>query len=58
MERAKYIRFAHALRWSLELAFIWTLVLPETGFWTCFVLTLITVGIEFDHLDPRDWAKI
>lgn len=57
MNRSKYIRLAHGVRWSLELLIIWALVLPETGIWTATVLTLMTAGIEFDHLDPRDWAK-
>lgn len=54
----KYVRIGHFLRWGLELLIIWTMVVGETGFWTAAVLTLITVGIEFDHLRPGDWAKL
>lgn len=54
----KYKRAGHFIRWALELALIWLFVLSETGFWTCATMTIITVGIEFDHLNPRDWAKI
>ena len=43
------------IRWAGELLIIWALVLPETGPWTCFALTMITVGIEFDHFDSTDW---
>lgn len=56
MER-KYVRIAHFFRWVVELLIIWGLVVGETGIWTAVVLTLITVGIEFDHLRPRDWSK-
>lgn len=48
-------RIAYFIRWGLELTFIWFLAVPETGIWTGFVLTMITVGIEFDHIDFKDW---
>lgn len=44
------IRAAHFVRWFLELLIIWLFVLPETGGWTCFVLTMMTVGIEFEYI--------
>lgn len=53
----KYVRIAHFVRWVAELLIIWGLVIDETGVWTAVVLTLITAGIEFDHLRPRDWTK-
>ncbi len=49
-------RIAHLVRWVLELAVIWFLAVPETGVWTGVVLTLITIGIEFDHIDLKDWS--
>ena len=48
----------HGVRWVLTLALIWLLAFPETGFWTCVILTLIAAETEWDHLDPRDWSKI
>lgn len=45
----------YIIRWFLELLVIWAFVLPETGLWTCFALTMITVGIEFDHFNAEDW---
>ena len=45
----------HLLRWAGELLIVWAFVLPETGPWTCFVLTMITIGIEFDHFNKDDW---
>lgn len=45
----------HMIRWALEALVIWAFVLPETGPWTCLALTMITVGIEFDHFDSTDW---
>jgi len=45
----------HLLRWAFELIIIWAFVLPETGVWTCIVLMMITIGIEFDHFEPADW---
>jgi len=50
-------RSAHFIRWGLELILIWFFVFPETGFWTGFVLTMITVGIEWDHIDFKDWSE-
>ncbi len=50
-------RISYGVRWVLEIALIWALVLPETGVWTCVLLTLITAGIEIDHLNPSDWSK-
>jgi len=49
-------RIAHLIRWVLELIVIWFFAFPETGIWTGFVLTLITIGIEFDHIDLKDWS--
>jgi len=49
-------RIAHLLRWLGELAVIWFLAFPETGVWTGVVLTLITIGIEWDHVVPEDWS--
>ena len=56
MTDKRYKQIAHLIRWALELVIIWALVLPETGFWTCVALMMITVGIEWDHLDKRDWS--
>jgi hypothetical protein len=50
-------QIGHIIRWSLELAVIWLFALSETGVWTSFVLTMITVGIEWDHLDFEIWKK-
>jgi len=47
----------HMIRWAGEALIVWALVLPETGVWTCIVLTMITIGIEFDHFDANDWRK-
>lgn len=47
----------HLIRWALELVIIWVPVYSETGFWTCVALTMITVGIEFDHFKIDDWRK-
>jgi hypothetical protein len=49
-------RIAHFIRWSFELIVIWFFAFPETGVWTGVVLTLITIGIEFDHIDLKDWS--
>lgn len=49
-------RIAHLIRWGLELAVIWLGAFPETGMWTAIVLTLITIGIEFDHINFDDWS--
>ncbi len=57
MTDAQYKRLAHFIRWALELFVIWVFVLPETGGWTCFTLTMITVGIEWDHINLLDWRK-
>ena len=43
-------RTAHYIRWALEFVIIWGLVLPETGPWTAFTLTAMTVGIEWDYI--------
>jgi len=48
-------KVGHMIRWALELVIIWKFVHPETGIWTAVVLTMMTAGIEWDHLDPRDW---
>ena len=57
MKEITYKRIGHYLRWALELIVIWDFVYDETGMWTCIALTMITVGIEWDHLDWRDWRK-
>lgn len=57
MKNVTYKRIGHVIRWVLELLFLWFLVLPETGIWTSICLTLITVGIEWDHIVPGDWTK-
>jgi hypothetical protein len=57
MTDVQYKRLGHFIRWVLELAVIWVYVLPETGMWTCIALTMITVGIEWDHINPSDWRK-
>lgn len=57
LETKELKRIGHGIRWGIELSLIWLFVLPETGLWTALVLTLITVGIEFDHLDPRTWSR-
>ena len=44
------IRIAHCIRWLLELIVIWAFVFPETGPWTGFALTMITIGLEFDYI--------
>lgn len=56
MENKELKRIAHFIRWGLELIVIWFLAFPETGIWTGVVLTLITVGIEWDHIDLKDWS--
>ena len=53
-----YKMAGHIVRWFLELVVIWLFVLSETGPWTCIALTMITVGIEFDHFKPSDWRKL
>ncbi len=57
LSHSRYRRIGHFIRWSIELLLIWIFVFPETGGWTCAVLTLITMGIEWDHVNPRDWSK-
>jgi len=57
MTDTQYRRLGYLIRWVLELSVIWVYVLVETGLWTCITLTLITVGIEFDHIKPEDWKK-
>ena len=57
MDDKRYKQIGHLIRWALELVIIWALVLPETGFWTCVALTMVTVGIEWDHIDFNDWRK-
>lgn len=53
----QYKRLGHFIRWVLELAVIWVYVFAETGMWTCIALTMITVGIEWDHLDLEIFKK-
>ncbi len=50
-------QIAHIIRWCLEFIILWFLVLPETGFWTTFTLTMLTVGTEFFYFSPSDWKK-
>lgn len=50
LDDKEYKLLGHFIRWGLELAVIWVYVLPETGMWTCIVLTMITVGMEANHL--------
>lgn len=50
----RYLWAAHLTRWALELLFIWTLILPETGVWTALCFTLITVGLEFNYLKQQE----
>lgn len=57
MKDLTHRRIGHYMRWFLELIVIWDFVYDETGVWTCIALTLITIGIEFDHLDPREWWR-
>ncbi len=47
------IRVAHYIRWVLELFVLWLFVYPETGPWTTFVLTMITIGLEFDYITGK-----
>ena len=56
MTDTQYRRLGHLIRWLLELSVIWVYVLPETGMWTCIVLTMITVGIEWDHF-WKEWKR-
>ena len=48
---AKLVAIGVLIRWMLELLFVWVLVLPETGIWTCICLTLITMGIEANYIN-------
>lgn len=57
MTNQKLKQIAHFIRWSLELGILWLLVLPETGFWTSFTLTMLTLGTEWFWIDPKDWKK-
>jgi len=57
MTDKKLKQIGHFIRWSAELGILWLLVLPETGFWTTFVLTLLTVGTEWFYFIPKDWTK-
>lgn len=53
-----YKMAGHIIRWFLELVVIWFFVFNETGPWTCIALTMITVGIEWDHFKKPDWRKL
>lgn len=57
MDDKKLKQIGHIIRWSLELIIIWWFALPETGVWTSFVLTMMTIGIEWDHTDWEVWKK-
>jgi hypothetical protein len=52
-----YKKIGHCIRWALELGILWIFVLPETGPWTTFVLTMLTVGTEWFYFTPKDWSK-
>jgi hypothetical protein len=58
MNNEIYKMAGHIIRWFLELLVIWLFVFNETGAWTAFALTMITVGIEFDHFKISDWRKL
>ena len=55
MDDKKLKQIGHIIRWSLELLVIWLFALPETGAWTAFILTMMTIGIEgnFINLESR-----
>lgn len=57
MKDTQYRQLGHLIRWVLELSVIWVYVLPETGMWTCIALTMITVGIEWDHFNWKEWKR-
>ena len=44
------IRIAHWIRWIIEFSLLWTFVYDETGPWTTLVLTMMTIGIEWDYI--------
>lgn len=56
-ENRTYKLAGHIIRWFLEIIVLWVFVFPETGPWTCVVLTMITIGIEWDHIDFRLFRK-
>jgi len=47
------VLLGHLIRWALELVIIWKFVFIETGPWTALVLTLMTIGIEFDYMTGK-----
>lgn len=50
MDEKGYRKIGHYIRWMLELIVLWAFVFPETGPWTAFTLTMMTIGIEWDYL--------
>ena len=57
MTEKQYRQFGHGMRWFLELVVVWDFVYDETGMWTCIALTMITVGIEWDHFNWKEWKR-
>lgn len=57
MKDVQYKRLGYFIRWVLELTVVWVFVLPETGPWTAFTLTMLTVGTEWFWFVPNDWKK-
>jgi hypothetical protein len=55
MENNRYKQIGHMIRWALEIIIIWLFVYVETGGWTAFALTMLTLGVEFDHFNKDDW---
>ena len=45
------------VRYVLSVGFIWGLILPETGVWTCIFATLITAEIEYQHGRRMGWWR-
>ncbi len=56
MSDKRYRQIAHMIRWALEVIVLWLFVYVETGPWTAFALTMLTLGVEFDHFDKGDWV--
>ena len=50
-------QIGHGIRWGLEISILWFGVFPETGFWTAFTLTMLTLGTEWFWINPKDWKK-
>ena len=45
------------VRYLFEAVFIWLLVLPETGAWTCVMATLMTAELEYQHGRRNGWWR-